>query len=84
MHYTFYPKGVCSTQIDLDVDNNGRVHNIAYTGGCNGNLKALSALAEGLTVAEVVNKLYGITCGFKGTSCSDQLARNLKATVKEA
>lgn len=49
MHYTFYPKGVCSTQIDLDVDDNGRVHNIAYTGGCNGNLKALSALAEGLT-----------------------------------
>ena len=40
MHYTFYPKGVCSTQIDLDVDDNGRVHNIAYTGGCNGNLKA--------------------------------------------
>ena len=72
MHYTFYPKGVCSTQIDLDVDDNGRVHNIAYTGGCNGNLKALSALAEGLTVAEVVNKLYGITCGFKGTSCSER------------
>ena len=84
MHYTFYPKGVCSTQIDLDVDEAGRVHNIAYTGGCNGNLKALSALAEGLTVEEVVKRLDGIPCGYKGTSCSDQLARNLKAVQKEA
>ena len=84
MHYTFYPQGVCSTQIDLDVDEAGRVHNIAYTGGCNGNLKALSALAEGLTVEEVVKRLDGITCGYKGTSSSDQLARNLKAVQKEA
>ena len=76
-------KGVCSQSIDVEVEN-GIVKHVQFTGGCNGNLKALSALAEGLTVAEVVNKLYGITCGFKGTSCSDQLARNLKATLKEA
>ena len=84
MHYTFYPKGVCSSQIDLDVDEAGRVHNIAYIGGCNGNLKALSALAEGLTVDEVVQRLDGITCVYKGTSCSDQLARNLKALNQKA
>lgn len=84
MHYTFYPKGVCSSQIDLDVDDAGRVHNIAYTGGCNGNLKALGALAEGLTVEELVTRLNGITCGFKGTSCSDQLARNLKTIAGKA
>ena len=84
MHYTFYPKGVCSSQIGLDVDEAGRVHNIAYIGGCNGNLKALSALAEGLTVDEVVQRLDGITCGYKGTSCSDQLARNLKALNQKA
>ena len=83
MTYTYKTKGTCSTQIDLELEGN-IVHNVKFTGGCNGNLKALSALAEGLTVAEVVNKLYGITCGFKGTSCSDQLARNLKATLKEA
>lgn len=46
MHYTFYPQGVCSRKIDLDIEN-GRVHNIHYLGGCNGNLKALGALAEG-------------------------------------
>ncbi len=79
MHYTFQPEGVCSSRIDLDIDGEGRVHNIAYTGGCNGNLKALSALAEGLPVAEVIRRLDGITCGPKGTSCSDQLARGLKA-----
>lgn len=79
MHYTFYPKGVCSNKIDLDVENNV-IHNIAYTGGCNGNLKALSALAEGLTVKEVISRLNGITCGDNSTSCSDQLA---KALIKE-
>ena len=83
MHYEYRTHGTCSTRIDFDIED-GIVQNVTYTGGCNGNLKALSALAEGLTVAEVVNKLYGITCGFKGTSCSDQLARNLKATLKEA
>ena len=83
-HHTIYPQGVCSSQIDLDVDGEGRVHNIVYTGGCNGNLKALSALAEGMTIDEVVTKLQGVTCGFKGTSCSDQLAQGLKATLQEA
>ncbi len=77
MHYTFTPHDVCSSRIDLDVEN-GVVHNIKYTGGCNGNLKAIGALAEGLTVDEVIEKLEGITCGANYTSCSDQLAKNLK------
>jgi len=83
MHYTFYPKGVCSTQIDLDVDDNGRVHNIAYTGGCNGNLKALGAMCEGASAEEVIRRLSGITCGYKATSCSDQLARLLQDAMKK-
>ncbi len=83
MHYTFYPKGVCSRKIELDVED-GRVHNICYIGGCNGNLKALGALAEGMTVDEVIARLDGITCGDKSTSCSDQLARNLRAALKDA
>ena len=56
MHYTFYPQGVCSRKIELDIEN-GRVHNIHYLGGCNGNLKALGALAEGMTVEEVIQRL---------------------------
>ena len=83
MHFTYRTKGTCSQEILFDVDGK-TVKNIEFIGGCNGNLKALSALAEGLTVDEVVKRLDGITCGYKGTSCSDQLARNLKALRKEA
>lgn len=82
MHYTLYPKGVCSTQIDLDVTD-GKIHNLSYTGGCNGNLKALGAMCEGASAEEVIRRLYGITCGYKATSCSDQLARLLKDAMKK-
>lgn len=82
MHYTLYPKGVCSTQIDLDVID-GKIHNLSYTGGCNGNLKALGAMCEGASAEEVIRRLSGITCGYKATSCSDQLARLLKDAMKK-
>lgn len=82
MHYTLYPKGVCSTQIDLDVTD-GKIHNLSYTGGCNGNLKALGAMCEGASAEEVIRRLSGITCGYKATSCSDQLARLLKNAMKK-
>ena len=82
MHYTLYPKGVCSTQIDLDVTD-GKIHNLSYTGGCNGNLKALGAMCECASAEEVIRRLSGITCGYKATSCSDQLARLLKDAMKK-
>ena len=82
MHYTLYPKGVCSTQIDLDVTD-GKIHNLSYTGGCNGNLKALGAMCEGASAEEVIRRFSGITCGYKATSCSDQLARLLKDAMKK-
>ena len=82
MHYTLYPKGVCSTQIDLDVTD-GKIHNLRYTGGCNGNLKALGAMCEGASAEEVIRRLSGITCGYKATSCSDQLARLLQDAMKK-
>ena len=82
MHYTLYPKGVCATQIDLDVSD-GMIHNLSYTGGCNGNLKALGAMCEGASTEEVIRRLSGITCGYKATSCSDQLARLLKDAMKK-
>ena len=82
MHYSLYPKGVCSTQIDLDVTD-GKIHNLSYTGGCNGNLKALGAMCEGASAEEVIRRLSGITCGYKATSCSDQLARLLQDAMKK-
>mgnify|MGYP003291176120 CR=1 FL=1 len=77
MHYEYSPKGVCSTKIEFDVED-GKVKNVKYTGGCNGNLKALAALVEGETKDKIISRLRGITCGYKGTSCSDQLARALE------
>ena len=80
-HYTFYPKNVCSTRIDLDIEN-GVIHNLRYTDGCNGNLQALGALIEGMRVEDVIKKLGGIRCGGGPTSCGDQLARSLQSLAK--
>ena len=71
---TFTPKGVCSTQINFTLDDEGRIHDLKFTGGCNGNLKAVSKLLEGQTVEYIEEKLRGNTCGMKSTSCADQLA----------
>lgn len=77
MHYTYATKGTCSTQIDLEINGN-IVSNVNFTGGCNGNLKAVHALVEGMTVEEIEEKLGGIRCGFKDTSCGDQLAHAVR------
>lgn len=77
MHYQYKPKGVCSTNIEFDIED-GIVKNVKYTGGCNGNLKAVAALVEGQTKENVIKRLKGIQCGNKGTSCSDQLAKALE------
>ena len=73
MKYSYKTKGVCSMQIDFDIDGDV-VSNINFTGGCNGNLKAISQLVDGMTVEQIESKLRGNTCGFKPTSCADQLA----------
>lgn len=73
MHYTYKTKGTCSQQIEFDLEGDV-VKNVSFVGGCNGNLQAISALVEGLTVDQVVGRVKGIKCGFKDTSCSDQLA----------
>ncbi len=77
-HYDYLTEYTCSNVISLDLEGNV-VHNIQFTGGCNGNLKALSMLLEGLTVEEIENKLRGILCGNRPTSCSDQLAKAVRA-----
>lgn len=73
MSYTFRPNGVCAMEITFDINGNV-VSNINFLGGCNGNLKAISKLCDGMTVEDIESKLKGNTCGFKGTSCADQFA----------
>ena len=74
MHKTYKPKGTCSVQMDFDVEDN-KIHNLKVLGGCNGNLKGIAALVEGQDVNVVKEKLKGIKCGFRDTSCPDQLAK---------
>ena len=80
--YAYKTKGTCSTLIELELDGNV-VHNVKFTGGCNGNLKGISKIVEGMTVEQVKEKFTGITCGFKKTSCPDQLAKALKEALGE-
>lgn len=82
MHYTYKTQGVCSRTIDFDVEN-GILTNVHYVGGCDGNLKGVGKLVEGMQVDEVIKRLEGIKCGFKNTSCPDQLAKALKSTLTE-
>ncbi len=71
-------KGVCSQMINFDVVD-GKVTNVSFLGGCNGNLQGIGRLVEGMDVNEAISRLEGIRCGFKNTSCPDQLAQALKA-----
>lgn len=76
--YSYVPHGVCSTLMEFEVDDSSCVHNLHVTNGCNGNLQGTSKLVEGRNVDEVIQALEGIKCGFKTTSCPDQLAKALK------
>lgn len=82
MTITYQPQGVCSVRIDAEVEN-GIVKSVAFTGGCNGNAQGLAKLAEGRKVEDVIDALEGIQCGFKQTSCPDQLAQALKQTLQQ-
>ena len=78
MEFTYRTSGVCSYEIKFELEGNV-VKNVEFFGGCNGNLKAVAKLVDGLTVEEIEEKLKGNTCGFKGTSCADQLALAVRA-----
>ena len=77
MQYEYKTKGTCSQRIFFDVEE-GKVKNVQFVGGCNGNLKGIAALVEGMSVEEVISRVEGIRCGMKSTSCPDQLAQALK------
>ena len=74
MTYSYETTGTCSSRINFELTD-GKIHRLSFENGCNGNLKALGVLTEGMDAAELVRKLKGLTCGERGTSCADQLAR---------
>ena len=74
MQYTYKTKGTCSSAIRFEIDEEGRLKNVAFTGGCNGNLKAIGKLVEGKDAKTIAETLRGNTCGPRSTSCADQLA----------
>ncbi len=77
----YMTQGTCSSAIDIELKD-GVIDSVRFTGGCNGNLQGISALVKGMTPAEASSKLKGIRCGFKSTSCPDQLARALESMME--
>lgn len=82
MKYTYKTTGICAQQILIDINDDETINNVEFLGGCNGNLKGIDALVKGLKIDDVIDRLSGIKCGFKTTSCPDQLAKALKE-IKE-
>ena len=83
MTFTYTPHGVCSRQIVIDIDENtDTINSVSFMGGCNGNLQGIASLVKGRKPEEVISSLKGIKCGFKPTSCPDQLARALESIVQ--
>ena len=80
MTYSYKTSGTCSVKIEFEVNDN-ILSNVRFYGGCNGNLKAVSKLVQGMTVEEIESKLLGITCGRRPTSCADQLAKAVREAV---
>ena len=78
MKFTYKTMGVCSRTIDIEIEDD-KLLNVSLQGGCNGNLNGIGALVRGMSVDEAIERLEGIRCGFKSTSCPDQLAQALKA-----
>ena len=82
MQYSFKISGTCASVINFQIEGEV-IKNVKFVGGCNGNLKAISALVEGMKVSEIEEKLKGITCGWKNTSCSDQLSKAVRKAYDE-
>ena len=82
MIHEYFPRGVCPMKLEFELDGD-KVKNIVFTGGCNGNLKAIASLVDGWTVDEITEKLAGNTCGFKSTSCADQLTIAINQALEQ-
>ncbi len=82
MKYSYKTSGTCARVINFDI-NGDKITNISFEGGCNGNLKAISKLVDGWTVEQIESKLLGNTCGFRDTSCADQLAKAVREALEK-
>lgn len=82
-HFTYATSGTCSKQIDFDIDEKGCLHNVVFIGGCNGNLQGIGQLVEGEDAARISGRLCGLRCGYKATSCPDQLALAIREAISE-
>ena len=82
MKYTYRPRGVCSQMMEMDIEDN-KLKSLKVTGGCSGNLQGIAKLVEGMDIDDVISRLDGVRCGFKSTSCPDQLAQALRHYKEE-
>ena len=80
---TYKTKGVCAQGIEFEIDDNKKVHNIKFTGGCSGNTQGVARLVEGMDVNEAISRMKGIDCNGRGTSCPDQLAKALEQAIQK-
>ena len=83
MEYKFRPRGVCAQEMRVEVDEQGVIQNLKVLGGCNGNLQGIAALVRGMKAQEAIERMRGIRCGFKNTSCPDQLAQGLEQILAQ-
>ena len=83
-HVSFRPQGVCAVKLDFDIDDENKLHNVSFVGGCNGNLKAIGRLVEGRDASEVADILRGNDCNMKGTSCADQFAKAIDQAISRS
>lgn len=81
MTINYLTRGVCSRQITVEISDDGIIESVKFLGGCNGNTQGISALVKGMTVEDAIERLEGIDCGGRGTSCPDQLANALKQAL---
>ena len=82
MEFTYRPRGVCSQLMEIEVEGD-RIKHVKVTGGCSGNLQGIASLVKGMPAREAIERLKGIRCGFKDTSCPDQFAQNLEAALEK-
>lgn len=83
MEYTYRPVGVCSRKIEIELSEDGIIQKVGFTGGCNGNTQGIGALVIGMPAEEAIRRMKGIRCGFRPTSCPDQLAIALEEALEE-
>jgi uncharacterized protein (TIGR03905 family) len=80
--HEYKTSGTCSRKITFELDDENKVHNVAFEGGCHGNLQGVGRLVEGMDAEELIKRVSGIKCGFKSTSCPDQLSKAVSEAIK--